>query len=71
MGKPFRCGSVTEQPWCFGIVHDDTSGAIECVKPTSEHSYRHLDIDQKFWDRLKNKENCLNGIMIWQIWQQT
>ncbi|MEC7105923.1 MAG: hypothetical protein VXX02_03595 [Pseudomonadota bacterium] len=33
MGKPFPLpDSMTEQPWCFGIVHDDTTGAIECVK---------------------------------------
>ena len=33
IGKPFPLpDNVTEQPWCFGIVHDDTNGNIECIK---------------------------------------
>ena len=40
VGKPFPLpDSVTDQPWCFGIVHDDTNGAIECVKAYVRHRY--------------------------------
>ena len=40
IGKPFPLpDNVTEQPWCFGIVHDDTNGAIECVKAYVRYSY--------------------------------
>lgn len=40
IGKPFPLpDGVTDQPWCFGIVHDDTNGDIECVKAYIRHRY--------------------------------
>ena len=40
IGKPFPLpDGVTDQPWCFGIVHDDTNGDIECVKAYVRHRY--------------------------------